>query len=149
VDVSTDALAVAEINIEKHQLSDEVMLYRSDLFDDLPDGQYDVIISNPPYVCLEEWRQLPPEFHAEPEIGFVAGSSGLDIVVRILAEAKNYLMPQGILVVEVGSSAETLQQAFPIVPFYWLTFERGGDGVFLLTAEQVNDYHEYFVSALN
>lgn len=149
VDVSADALAVAEINVDKHQLNDEVMLYRSDLFDNLPDGQYDVIVSNPPYVCLEEWRQLPPEFHAEPEIGFVAGTTGLDIVVRILAEAKNYLTPQGILVVEVGSSAETLQQAFPTVPFYWLAFERGGDGVFLLTAEQVNEYHEHFENALS
>lgn len=149
VDVSADALAVAEINVDKHQLNDEVMLYRSDLFDNLPDGQYDVIISNPPYVCLEEWKQLPAEFHAEPEIGFVAGTTGLDIVLRILVEAKDYLTPQGILVVEVGSSAETLQQAFPAVPFYWLTFERGGDGVFLLTAEQVNDYHEQFASALN
>ncbi|WP_411728366.1 50S ribosomal protein L3 N(5)-glutamine methyltransferase [Methyloglobulus sp.] len=149
VDVSADALTVAEINVDKHQLRDEVMLYRSDLFDDLPDGQYDVIISNPPYVCLEEWRQLPAEFHAEPEIGFVAGTTGLDIVLRILTESKDYLTPQGILVVEVGSSAETLQQAFPTVPFYWLAFERGGDGVFLLTAEQVNDYHEQFASALN
>jgi ribosomal protein L3 glutamine methyltransferase len=149
VDVSADALAVAEINIDKHQLSDEVILYGSDLFDELPNVQYDIIISNPPYVCLEEWQQLPPEFHAEPKIGFVAGFSGLDIVIRILAEAKDYLSPQGILVIEVGSSAETLQQAFPTVPFYWLAFERGGDGVFLLTAEQVNEYHEDFASALN
>lgn len=149
VDVSTDALAVAGINVDKHQLNDEVRLYRSNLFDALPNEQYDIIASNPPYVAVEEWQQLPPEFHAEPEIGFVAGSSGLDIVIRILAEAKDFLTPQGILVVEVGSSAETLQQAFPTVPFYWLAFERGGDGVFLLTAEQVNDYHEQFANALS
>jgi ribosomal protein L3 glutamine methyltransferase len=149
VDISADALAVAEINLDKHQLGDDVTLHQSDLFDSLPDGQYNVIISNPPYVCLEEWRQLPPEFHAEPEIGFVAGDSGLDIVVRILAEANDFLAAQGILVVEVGSSAETLQEAFPTVPFYWLDFERGGDGVFLLTAEQVNDYHEVFANALS
>jgi ribosomal protein L3 glutamine methyltransferase len=149
VDMSTDALAVAEINVDKHQLADEVMLYQSDLFDALPNVQYDIIVSNPPYVAIEEWQQLPPEFHAEPEIGFVAGDSGLDIVVRILVEAKDYLSPQGILVVEVGSSAETLQETFPNVPFYWLAFERGGDGVFLLTAEQVNDYHEQFTSTLS
>lgn len=148
VDVSLDALAVAEINVDKHQLKDELILYQSNLFDALPDGQYDIIVSNPPYVAVEEWQQLPAEFHAEPEIGFVAGKTGLDIVVRILAEAKDYLSSNGILVVEVGSSAETLQQTFSTVPFYWLDFERGGDGVFLLTAEQVNEYHEDFTNAI-
>lgn len=144
VDLSVDALAVAEINVDKHQLDNEVILHQSDLFNNLPDALYDIIVSNPPYVAIEEWQQLSPEFHAEPEIGFVAGKTGLDIVIRILVEAKNHLTPQGILVVEVGSSAETLQDVFPDVPFYWLDFERGGDGVFLLTAEQVNEYHEHF-----
>lgn len=146
VDISDDALKVAEINVDKHQLTDELMLHQSDLFDALPDVLYDVIVSNPPYVGVEEWQQLPAEFHTEPEIGFVAGATGLDIVIRILVEAKNYLMPEGILVVEVGSSAETLQATFPNVPFFWLDFERGGDGVFLLTAEQVNVYHEDFAN---
>ena len=149
VDISADALEVAKINLDRHQLSGEVVLHQSDLFDAIPDVLYDIIVSNPPYVALKEWQQLPPEFRAEPEIGFVAGASGLDFVIRILAEAKDYLMPEGILVVEVGSSAETLQETFPNVPFYWLDFERGGDGVFLLNAEQVNDYHEIFISALN
>jgi ribosomal protein L3 glutamine methyltransferase len=147
-DVSTDALKVAEINVTNHQLTDELMLYQSDLFDALPDALYDIIVSNPPYVATAEWRQLPPEFHAEPKLGLVAGDSGLDLVIRILAEANDYLSPQGILVVEVGSSAETLQTTFPNIPFYWLDFERGGDGVFLLTAEQVDEYHEEFTKAL-
>lgn len=149
VDVSAHALAVAEINVEKHQRGDQVILHWSNLFEEIPTSQYDVIVSNPPYVCLEEWQQLPPEFHAEPKMGFVAGASGLDIVIRILAQAKDYLTSQGILVVEVGSSSETLQQAFPNVPFLWLDFERGGDGVFLLTAEQVSQYHDEFTSALS
>jgi ribosomal protein L3 glutamine methyltransferase len=149
VDLSADALDVAKINVDKHQLYDEVTLYQSNLFDGLPDAQYDIIVSNPPYVAVEEWQQLPPEFHAEPEMGFVAGQTGLDIVIRILAEAKDYLTPQGILVVEVGSSAETLQETFPNVPFCWLDFERGGDGVFLLTAEQVTEFHQDFANALN
>jgi len=148
VDLSADALAVAEINIEKHQVSDSVTLYQSDLFKELPATLYDVIVSNPPYVCHEEWEQLPREFRAEPDMGFKGGHTGLDVVLRILVDADNYLAEQGILVVEVGSSAETLQNTFPDVPFYWLDFERGGDGVFLLTAEQVHYYHELFIAAL-
>jgi ribosomal protein L3 glutamine methyltransferase len=148
VDVSADALAVAEINIAKHQSAESVTLYQSDLFNRLPATLYDIIVSNPPYVSLAEWQQLPAEFHAEPDIGFKGGSSGLEIVLRILIDANTYLADQGILVMEVGSSAETLQNTFPDVPFYWLEFERGGDGVFLLTAEQVSRYHSLFLSAL-
>ncbi len=148
VDLSADALAVAEINVAKHQMDDAVTLYQSDLFKELPDIRYDIIVSNPPYVCLEEWEQLPAEFRAEPDMGFKGGDSGLDIVLRILVDADRYLAEQGILIVEVGSSAETLQNAFPYVPFFWLSFERGDDGVFLLTAEQVRLYHELFLAAL-
>jgi len=146
---SADALAVAEINVAKHQLDGVLSLYESDLFDALPHNRYDIIVSNPPYVSLDEWQQLPTEFHAEPELGFKGGDSGLDLVIRILADADDFLTEQGILVVEVGSSALTLQNTFPDVPFYWLDFERGGDGVFLLTADQVSLYHELFVTALN
>ena len=148
VDLSPEALEVAEINIEKHQLSDTVTTYYSDLFNKLPPMQYDIIISNPPYVCLNEWENLPPEFHAEPDMAFKGGVSGLDLVLRILSNAKNYLSDHGILIIEVGSSAETLQTLLIDVPFYWLNFERGGDGVFLLTADQVVHYHDVFVAAL-
>ena len=149
VDLSADALAVAEINIEKHQLAEAVTLYQSDLFNGLPAAQYDVIVSNPPYVCQEEWSQLPQEFRAEPDMGFKGGDTGLDIVLRILVDANGFLAEQGVLVVEVGSSAQTLQDRFPDLPFYWLNFERGGDGVFLLTADQVHDYHDLFIAALS
>ncbi len=149
VDLSADALAVAEINVKKHHVSDSVALYQSDLFQELPAAQYDVIVSNPPYVGQEEWEQLPEEFRAEPDMGFKGGRTGLDIVLRILVDADDYLTEKGILCVEVGSSAETLQNTFPDVPFYWLDFERGGDGVFLLTAEQVHHYHELFIAALS
>ena len=148
VDLSVDALAVAEINIGNHEISGSVRLFQSDLFTELPTVLYDVIVSNPPYVCHEEWEQLPQEFRAEPDIGLKAGQTGLDLVLRILVDADNYLAEQGILIVEVGSSAQTLQNTFPDVPFYWLDFERGGDGVFLLTAEQVHYYHKLFLSAL-
>jgi ribosomal protein L3 glutamine methyltransferase len=149
VDLSADALAVAKINVAKHPLAESVTLYQSDLFQALPAHRYDIIVSNPPYVSLAEWEQLPTEFHAEPDMGFKGGDSGLDIVLRILVDADSYLAPQGILIVEVGSSAQTLQETFPDVPFYWLDFERGGDGVFLLTAEQLHHYHELFLVALN
>lgn len=149
VELSPDALAVAKLNVAKHHLADSVILYQSDLFNELPETRYDVIVSNPPYVATEEWQQLPPEFHAEPDMGFKGGPTGLDLVLRILVDANDYLTEQGILIVEVGSSAETLQNLFPDVPFYWLDFERGGDGVFLLTAEQVSDYNELFLEALN
>ncbi len=148
VELSVDACEVAEINIKKHQLESQVMLYQSDLFSALAEKPYDIIVSNPPYVSIEEWKNLPAEFHAEPEIGFKGGETGLDLVLRILVESSRFLADQGILVVEVGSSAETLQQLFPEVPFFWLEFERGGDGVFLLTAAQVNQYHSLFLNAL-
>ncbi len=149
VDLSADALDVARINIEKHQMEDVVTLYPSNLFNELPEIRYDIIVSNPPYVSIDEWQELPAEFRAEPDMGFKGGESGLDLVFRILVDADRYLAEQGILIVEVGSSAETLQNTFPDVPFYWLNFERGGDGVFLLTAEQVKFYNELFLTALD
>ncbi len=146
VDLSKDALQVAQINREKHDLEQRLNLYQSDLFASLVKKPYDIIVSNPPYVSIEEWQQLPAEFYAEPEMGFIGGESGLDIVLKILTQAAEYLSDQGILVVEVGSSAETLQNSFPNVPFYWLDFERGGDGVFLLTAKQLKEYSALFKS---
>lgn len=145
VDISPDALAVARINIDKHELQDQVRALESDLFSSLGERRYDIIISNPPYVNSGEWRELPPEYHAEPKLGLEAGITGLDCVGRILREAENYLQPEGILVVEVGSSAEALEYAYPEVPFCWLEFERGGDGVFLLTADQLCEYRSAFV----
>lgn len=148
VELSDAALAVARINVDKHQLAEQVELYQSDLFEKLPAKPYDIIVSNPPYVAIAEWESLPPEFHAEPALGFKGGEHGLDLVLRILADAGRYLAERGILVVEVGSSAQTLQDMFPEVPFHWLEFERGGDGVFLLTAAQVSAYHQLFTNAL-
>ncbi len=148
VDLSADALDVATINVEKHQMADSVTLYQSDLFNELPARQYDIIVSNPPYVSFQEWSELPQEFRAEPDMGFKGGESGLDLVIRILVDADEYLAQQGILCVEVGSSAQTLQDTFPNVPFFWMNFERGGDGVFLLTAGQVHEYHNLFIAAL-
>ncbi len=144
VDVSEQALQVAVINRRKHGLEQDVMLIQSDLFQALPDDRYDLIISNPPYVAEAVWQALPEEFKHEPAIGFKGGEDGLDLVIKILREAPHYLAEHGVLVVEVGASARTLQRRFPQVPFHWLEFEHGSDGVFLLTAEQLATYHDYF-----
>jgi ribosomal protein L3 glutamine methyltransferase len=144
VDLSTDALDVCRINIDKHEKIDKVKAIESDLFDSLVGHRYDIIVSNPPYVCIAEWEALPEEFHYEPDMGFKGGESGLDLVDKILNEAASHLNPNGILIVEVGSSAEALLEKYPMVPFCWLEFEFGGDGVFLLTAEQLIECQLYF-----
>lgn len=136
-DISTDALAVAKINILRHDVENQVHLYHSNLFQNLPKKKYDLIISNPPYVNKEEMQTLPLEFKHEPSLGLEGGDEGLDLVIQILKNAKHYLNPQGLLIVEVGNSDTALIEKFPDMPFTWLEFQRGGGGVFLLTQEQL------------
>jgi ribosomal protein L3 glutamine methyltransferase len=141
VDISSEALEVAAGNVADHGLGDRLNLYRSDLFDGLPAGvKYDVIVSNPPYVSTEEYAALPAEYHREPVLGLEAEDEGLEIALRILRQAAEFLNPGGIIVIEVGNSADALTRRYPGVPFVWLEFERGGDGVFLLTEQQLREY---------
>ena len=138
VDISSDALNVARRNIAAHQLLGVCEPIQSDLFNELPRQRYHLIVCNPPYVDANEMVALAPEYGHEPRLGIEAGEDGLDIVRRILTEAREYLTDEGILVVEVGNSADALQDAFPDMPFLWLDFEHGGDGVFLLRAKQLD-----------
>ncbi|OGT46179.1 MAG: ribosomal protein L3 N(5)-glutamine methyltransferase [Gammaproteobacteria bacterium RIFCSPHIGHO2_12_FULL_41_20] len=135
-DISEEALTIAKINTLRHHVEDQVILYQSDLFNSLPTKKYDIIISNPPYVSGEEMDTLPAEYRHEPTLGLAGGKEGLDIVLRILRQARHYLSPQGILIVEVGNSEHALVEHYPQLPFTWLEFQRGGGGVLLLSAAQ-------------
>jgi ribosomal protein L3 glutamine methyltransferase len=143
-DISDDALAVTALNIERHGVGDRVRAVQSDVFTGLADARYDVIVSNPPYVGAAELSDLPDEYQREPHLGLYGGADGLDIVRRILVQAGEHLKPRGVLIVEVGNSEDALAEAYPQAPFTWLEFERGGGGVFMLTAEQVIANRDYF-----
>ncbi len=132
VDISAEALEVAGENVGMHGLARRVRCIASDLFAALPGETYDLILANPPYVSAAEYANLPAEYHYEPAAGLEAGADGLDVVRRILAQAPAHLNAGGVLVVEVGSAREALVAAYPDLPFTWLEFERGGEGVFLL-----------------
>lgn len=136
-DLSADAIAVAEKNVQRHQVGDHLTLYQGDLFEGLEGKRYDVIVSNPPYVDAEDMAALPNEYHHEPEMALASGQDGLDITRRILQQAGDFLNPEGVLIVEVGNSASALVEAYRQMPFTWLEFARGGTHVFLLTAEQL------------
>ncbi|GKW23808.1 50S ribosomal protein L3 N(5)-glutamine methyltransferase [Pectobacterium polonicum] len=144
VDISSDALAVTEQNIQQHGLEYRVTPIRSDLFRDLPAIRYDLIVTNPPYVDEEDMSDLPQEFRFEPELGLAAGNDGLDLVRRILACAPDYLSDDGVLICEVGNSMVHLIEQYPEIPFTWLEFDNGGDGVFMLTQSQLVDCKDHF-----
>lgn len=136
-DLSKDALEVAAINIAQHELQAHVHLYQSDLFAELPPKRYDIIISNPPYVDAQDMDSLPEEYHHEPRLALAAGKDGLLLVHKILQDAKNYLTPKGILVIEVGNSGAALETAYPNLPLVWLELADDTDGVFLVFADDL------------
>jgi ribosomal protein L3 glutamine methyltransferase len=141
-DISRDALEVAQRNIGIHEVGHRVRAIESDLFDNLAELRYDLIVSNPPYVDAEDLAEMPAEYHAEPALGLASGVDGLDFTRRLLREALDHLTDEGVLIVEVGNSGVALEAAYPELPFTWLEFRRGGHGVFLLTAAQLQDAAE-------
>lgn len=147
-EISPAALNVASRNLARHHLDERVQLLESDLFDRVGDRRYDVIVSNPPYVSAAELAALPEEYRQEPELGLAGGVSGLDLVLRILRDAPTYLNEGGALVLEVGNAAADLERRFPDLPFLWLDFERGGEGVFLMKREQLIEFNPLFEAEL-
>jgi len=139
VDLSQDAIAVAERNVADYHLHDRVHLIQSDAFTKLKGKRYDLIISNPPYVDAESVDALPPEYLHEPEVALGSGEDGLDFTRIILREAKKHLNPEGILIVEIGHNRAVLEDAYPDLPFTWLDTAAGDEYVFLLHAADLPD----------
>lgn len=139
VDLSDDALAVAERNVADYHLTDRVELIQSDAFTKLAGRKFDLIISNPPYVNAKSVAALPPEYLHEPELALGSGEDGLDFTRIILREAKKHLTENGILIVEIGHNRDDLEAAYPTLPFTWLDTAAGDEFVFLLHAADLPD----------
>jgi ribosomal protein L3 glutamine methyltransferase len=140
-DISMQALSLAAKNIDRHNLSEQIEVYQGDLFESLPspneENLFDLIICNPPYVNSTSMANLPAEYHAEPEISLAGGADGMDIVRKIIANAKDYLKPEGALVLEIGNEAKNFSDAFPGIPVTWLEVSAGDDQVLLIQAEDL------------
>ncbi len=145
VDIDKGALEVAMVNVDHHDLGHQVNVIESDLFAKIPaENQYELIVTNPPYVDAAIMADLPPEFLYEPEHALAAGQDGLDLVHHILFEAADYLSPEGLLVCEVGDSEWALSQAYPDIQFDWLKFAHGGHGVFAITFDELIAHRDLF-----
>ncbi len=138
VDLSSDALAVAERNVKDYALEERVRLIQSDAFSAIPREKYDLIISNPPYVNAESMASLPEEYRREPEMALASGEDGLDFVRGLLKDAPYHLAPDGILIVEIGHNKDELERAFPRLSFVWLDTSAGDRFVFMLRGKDLN-----------
>ncbi len=144
-DIDKGALEVAGVNVEHHELNHQINVIESDLFAKIPaEHQYELIVTNPPYVDAAIMADLPPEFLYEPEHALAAGQDGLTLVHRILHDAPDYLSPEGLLVCEVGDSEWALSQAYPEIQFDWLKFAHGGHGIFAITYAELMEHRELF-----
>lgn len=139
VDISKDALDVARKNVATYELEDRITLIESDLYTNVPDKLYDMIITNPPYVNSHSMSKLPQEYLHEPQIALAGGDDGMDLVRKIVAGAAKRLKPNGILMVEIGNERVFADEAFAEYGLTWLSTSAGDDMVFMLTAEQLQD----------
>jgi ribosomal protein L3 glutamine methyltransferase len=139
VDVSEGAVEVARTNVAANDLADRVRVIQSDLFAAV-EGQYRVIIANPPYVPEARLDELPREYSHEPELALAGGPDGLSLVAEILAQAPRYLVPDGLLIMEVGEAQGAFATEYARLPVTWLEFEHGGHGVFVLTRDELTGY---------
>jgi ribosomal protein L3 glutamine methyltransferase len=134
VDISAPALEVATRNVHEHDLDERIALFEGDLFAPLPERRYDVILTNPPYVNATSMQSLPAEYRHEPEIALAGGEDGMDIVRRIVSEARKWLTDDGVLVVEIGNERANVEAAFGGLDLVWLSTSAGDDNVFLIQA---------------
>lgn len=141
-DASADALDVARINSDKHDIGPQVEYVQADLFDGLAPERFDLIVTNPPYVTRSEWSGLAPEYRHEPGFAFHGDSDDLSLVSRLLFDACDYLSEDGILILEVGYSAFALEQTYPDLPITWIELQRGGLGVGVLEADELDAWVE-------
>lgn len=136
-DIAPEALEVADRNVKHHGVENQVGLIHANVFNGVPVGKFDLIISNPPYVPEQEWSVLPKEYQHEPRDALVAGENGLAVVAALLKGAPDYLAAQGILVVEVGNTEQELLLAYPDLDCVWPEFQRGATGVFIMNLAQL------------
>jgi ribosomal protein L3 glutamine methyltransferase len=133
-DISTDALAVAARNVQRHGLQDRIRLLHSDGWRNLTD-RYDLIVCNPPYVNRASMAALPPEYRAEPALALDGGEDGMDFVRHLLVHALEHMTDDAVLVLEIGHERVHFERAFPTLPVVWLRTSAGADSVVLITRE--------------
>jgi ribosomal protein L3 glutamine methyltransferase len=143
-DISEEALVLARRNVERYGLQERVQVMHSDLFAGLA-ATYDLILTNPPYVSQDEVNELPPEYRHEPALGLVSADEGLEIPLRILRDAPDWLTEDGVLILEVGYSSAVLSERLPQVPLQWLEFANGGEGICRVTRNQLLEYRDCFI----
>ena len=140
VDLSPDALAVAAINVKAHRLTQRVTLHRSDVFDAVPLVKYDVILSNPPYEPSAHCDALPMEFKQEPRLALDGGRDGLDIIRKLLRQARTRLLPHGIVLIEVGGLMAAMDREFATLEPHWLHTGDGSNCICVIAAARLKTW---------